>query len=86
MKEEGRNLLLVDAGNLLFRKSPSSQARRKETLLKVDVLVRAYEEMGYAAVNIGEKDLIMGLRFLHDVAQRAKFPFISTNLIDRRSL
>ena len=54
-------------------------------MLKVDVLVKAYEEMGYAAVNIGEKDLIMGLGFLDDIAKRAKFPFISANLIDKKS-
>jgi len=85
MKEERRNLLVVDAGNVLFRRPPTSQARKKEALLKVDVLVRAYEEMGYAAVNIGEKDLIMGLGFLDDIAKRAKFPFISANLIERKS-
>jgi 2',3'-cyclic-nucleotide 2'-phosphodiesterase/3'-nucleotidase len=85
MKEEGGNLLLVDAGNLFFRKSPTSQARRKDALLKVDVLVRAYEEMGYAAVNVGEKDLIMGLGFLHEIAKMAKFSLVSANLIDRKT-
>ncbi len=54
-------------------------------MLKVDVLVRAYEEMGYAAVNIGEKDLMMGLGFLRDVAKTAKFSLISANLIDRKT-
>ncbi len=53
--------------------------------MKIDVLLRAYEEMGYAAVNIGEKDLILGLGFLDEVAKRAKFPFISANLIDRKN-
>lgn len=85
MKEEGGNLLVVDAGNVLFRKAPTSQKRRKEALLKVDVLLKAYGEMGYSAVNIGEKDLIMGLGFLDEVAKRAKFPFVSTNLIDRKT-
>lgn len=85
MKEEGKNLLLVDAGNVLFQKLPTSQVRRKEALWKVDVLVRAYGEMGYAVVNIGEKDLIMGHGFLVDIAKRAKFPFISANLIDRKN-
>ncbi|MFQ6080009.1 MAG: hypothetical protein ACE5NJ_12885 [Thermodesulfobacteriota bacterium] len=85
MKEEGRNLLVIDAGNVLFRKAPTSQKRRKEALLKVDVLLKAYGEMGYSAVNIGEKDLIMGLGFLDEVAKRAKFPFVSTNLIDRKT-
>ena len=76
---------MVDAGNLLFRKPPTSQERRKEALLKIDVLLRAYEEMGYSAVNIGEKDLTLGLGFLDEVAKRAKFPFISANLIDRKN-
>lgn len=85
MKEEGENLLVVDAGNVLFRKAPTSQARRKEALLKVDVLLGAYGEMGYSAVNIGEKDLTLGIGFLDEVAKRAKFPFISANLIDRKT-
>jgi hypothetical protein len=85
MKEEGGNLLVVDAGNVLFRKPPTSAARRKEALLKVDVLVKAYEAMGYSAVNIGEKDLTLGIGFLDEVAKRVKFPFISANLIDRNT-
>jgi hypothetical protein len=85
MKEEGRNLLVVDAGNMLFRKPPTSQKRRKEALLKVDVLVKAYEEIGYSAVNVGEKDLTLGLGFLDEVAKRAEFPFISANLVDRKN-
>ncbi|MCK5553142.1 MAG: hypothetical protein KAJ09_08365, partial [Deltaproteobacteria bacterium] len=76
---------MVDAGNMLFRKPPTSQKRRKEALLKVDVLVRAYEEIGYSAVNVGEKDLTLGLGFLNEVAKRAEFPFISANLVDRKN-
>jgi ribosomal protein L17 len=41
--------------------------------------------MAYDAVNVGEKDLIMGLRFLSDLTQRAKFPFISANLLDKKT-
>ncbi|NIS60456.1 MAG: hypothetical protein GTO13_07110 [Proteobacteria bacterium] len=85
MKEKGKSLLVVDAGNMLFRKRSTSQERRREALLKVDVLVRAYEEMGYSAVNIGEKDLTWGLGFLSEVAKRARFPFISANLVDRKT-
>jgi len=39
--------------------------------------------MGYDAVNVGEKDLMMGLRFLTDVARKGKFSFISANLVDK---
>jgi hypothetical protein len=42
--------------------------------------------MRYNAVNVGEKDLVMGTRFLLEMSQRAKFPFISANLVDKKSL
>jgi ribosomal protein L40E len=41
--------------------------------------------MGYDVANIGEKDLMMGLKFLSDVSQKVKFPFISANLMDKKS-
>lgn len=41
--------------------------------------------MGYDVVNVGEKDLMMGLKFLFDVSQKAKFPFISANLVDKKT-
>jgi len=39
--------------------------------------------MGYDVVNVGDKDLMMGFKFLSDVSQKAKFPFISANLVDK---
>jgi hypothetical protein len=41
--------------------------------------------MGYNVVNVGEKDLMMGLKFFYDVSQKAKFPFISANLVDKKT-
>jgi len=41
--------------------------------------------MGYDVVNVGEKDLMMGFKFLSDVIQKAKFPFVSANLIDKKT-
>ncbi len=41
--------------------------------------------MGYDAVNVGEKDLMMGLHYLSDLSQKAKFPFISSNLVDKKT-
>jgi len=42
--------------------------------------------MGYDAVNVGEKDLMMRLKFLSDVSQKAKFPFVSANLVDKKTV
>lgn len=53
--------------------------------MKADILMRAYETMGYAAVNVGEKDLMMGVGFLNEIAKKVEFPLISANLIDRKT-
>jgi hypothetical protein len=41
--------------------------------------------MGYDAVNVGEKDLMFGVKFLSDASQKAKFSFVSANLVDKKS-
>ena len=41
--------------------------------------------MGYAVVNVGEKDLIMGVKFLSEVSPKAKFSFVSTNLVNKKT-
>ncbi len=85
MKKEGRKILLLDTGNLFFRKPPQTEAKRKDAFLRVDLLIHAYNQMGYDAVNVGEKDLAMGLRFLSEASTRARFSLVSTNLVDERT-
>ena len=76
MVSEGRKVLLVDTGNLLFRKPAQTETKRKDALLRADLLIQSYGDMGYDAVNVGDKDLMMGFKFLSDMARRAKFPFV----------
>ena len=83
MRTEGKNLLILDAGNLFFLKLPKNESQRKDFIRKVDVLIRAYNDIGYDAVNVGERDLIMGYRFFAEVAKKAEFTFISSNLRDK---
>ncbi len=85
MRREGNRLLLLDTGNLLFRKPLQTETKRSDALLRVGLLIQAYNEMGYEVVNVGEKDLMMGFKFLSDMSQKAKFPFISANLVDRKT-
>jgi len=85
MKKERRKILLLDTGNLLFRKPPQTEAKRSDALLRVNLLIHAYNQMGYDAVNVGEKDLMMGFKFLSEVSPKAKFPFVSTNLVDKET-
>ena len=85
MKKEGRKILLLDTGNLLFRKPPQTETKRRDALLRVALLIQSYNEMGYEVVNVGEKDLMMGLKFLSDASQKAKFSFVSANLVDKKT-
>jgi hypothetical protein len=85
MKKEGKKFLLLDSGNLLLRKSPQTDTRRRDFFLRVDLLIHSYNEMGYEAVNVGERDLWMGYNFLSDLSQKAKFAFISANLVDKKT-
>ena len=41
--------------------------------------------MGYDVVNVSDKDLMMGLKFLSDMAQKVRFSFISANLVDKKT-
>ncbi len=85
MRKEGNKLLLLDTGNLLFRKPLQTETKRRDGLLRVDLLIQAYNEMKYDVVNVGEKDLMMGIKFLSDMDQKAEFRFLSTTLIDKKT-
>jgi len=85
LKKEGKDILLLDTGNLLFRKPPQTETNRRDALLRVDLLIQSYNEMGYDVVNVGEKDLMMGFKYLSEVSAKAKFSFISTNLLDKKT-
>ncbi len=85
IRNERKKVILLDTGNLLFRKPPQTETKRRDALLRVDLLIQSYNDMGYDAVNVGEKDLMMGLAYLSDLTQKAKFPFISANFIDKKT-
>jgi len=39
--------------------------------------------MGYHVVNVGEYDLTMGLEFLRELKEQARFTFVSSNLLEK---
>ncbi len=85
MKREGKKILLLDTGNLFFRKPSQTETKQKDGFLRAELLIQAYNEMGYDAVNVGEKDLMEGLKFLTDLTPRTKFSLISANLVERKT-
>ena len=81
LKKEGKELLILDAGNSLFkaRGSPSTGEREKARLIAM-----AYQRMGYQAVNVGSYDLAAGIEFLRKLQQEVHLPLVSANLLDEK--
>lgn len=64
----------MDAGNF-------SLPFGKEATLKNEFLIKAFVAMGYSAVNLGKADLRRGVRFILNLQERYRVPFVSTNLV-----
>jgi len=73
---------LLDVGDL-FNSSPNlAENKRKSVEARADVYVDAYNMMGHTAMAIGDRDLSLGLETLKRLEKRAKFPFLSANVVD----
>jgi 2',3'-cyclic-nucleotide 2'-phosphodiesterase (5'-nucleotidase family) len=81
LKKEGKELLILDAGNSLFKpkSSPSSMERKKAKLIAM-----AYRRMGYQAVNVGSDDLSAGIKFLRELEREIHLPLLSANLLEEK--
>ncbi len=79
VRKEKQSVLVVDSGDLFF--DPNSSATAEKQLTKAGLIGRAYREMGSAAVNVGEIDLLKGMDFLRGESSRG-LPFISANLLN----
>jgi 2',3'-cyclic-nucleotide 2'-phosphodiesterase (5'-nucleotidase family) len=52
---------------------------------KASLFVESLSLMGYDALGIGDDDLTLGKDFLIELSKKAKFPFLSSNLLDGES-
>jgi 2',3'-cyclic-nucleotide 2'-phosphodiesterase (5'-nucleotidase family) len=77
----------LDAGDLLLPTLPASLSaqRRSELVLKADLIIKAFNQMGCDAVAVGDADLGLGKDLLLKMAGAANFPFISSNILDRET-
>lgn len=78
-------ILRVDGGGLLFERSPANQRELEQAKMAAEGLVAGYNLIGYEAVGVGGRDLAGGLDFLKSQAGRAKFAWLSANLLDPAS-
>ncbi|MBN2331590.1 MAG: hypothetical protein JXO49_07690 [Deltaproteobacteria bacterium] len=83
MRQEAGPLLVVNAGNLLFRREEVKPEKMVEAQLTADLIVASYNTMGCDAFNVGAYDLSLGIDYLMQKKAKAQFPFLSANLCDR---
>lgn len=77
-------LLLLDAGNLLFKESALPPDGAEAARVKARGILEANRKMGLSFSGIGPHDLAAGPEFLRELAGE-NFRFLSANLVDRQS-
>lgn len=79
LRRQFESVLLVDNGDLVDSAGPRHQT-------KMEFAASALDEMGYAAVNVGQRDLAFGVDFLRALAAGlARLRFVSANFRPRGS-
>ncbi len=83
LRSEGFNVLILDAGNLLFKKENLGLGTPLESAKKTaEIIVDAFNKIGCHAFSPGAKDFAAGLNFVQNMQEQADFPFISANIQD----
>ena len=73
LRKQDENWILLSLGDL-----PGKVGRQDE--IKMETALKALDQMGYAAHNIGEKDINMGIDLLSYLSQISNVDFISSNI------
>ena len=78
------NVLVVDAGNLYFKKDNVDQGVASEVALNTAyIIVDAFNVIGCDAFSPGSQDFAMGLSTLKELEDRSNFDYVSANIYDR---
>ncbi len=77
--------LVLDGGALLFRSGQPDLNQAGQTKIFATALVDSYNLMAYDAVGISSRDLAGGIELLLELQARAKFSWLSANLLDKKT-
>ncbi|MBX7116014.1 MAG: 5'-nucleotidase [Myxococcaceae bacterium] len=75
----GQPLLVVDAGNALFRSAGGADAKAQA---RAQFIAQTMAKLGTVAMAVGHRDLSAGAAFLKASAEKAKLKLLSANLRD----
>ncbi len=82
LQNKDKDLITIDAGDLLFKVPNPTPNAREVADKKMSLLMEAYNDFKYDALNVGINDLPLGIHFLRKYQKIANFPFVSANIID----
>ena len=82
MRQEGRDPVILDAGDLFFSTPELNDSNRVSEQFRANAILKGYGKIGCDAINVGHYELSAGLEFLLESAHRSTTPFISANLRD----
>jgi len=85
VKEEARNLLILDAGDALVVSYFSEPRGRQQARRRAEFVLTLYETLGYHALNLGDTDLGLGVGYLKDLQKKTTIPFLSANLKEKKT-
>lgn len=85
VREEAKNLFILDGGDALAKGPSGSEKEKKEARERAENISKIYQKMGYDAINIGDTDLVLGAEYLSTLSEKLKLPFLSANLKDKKT-
>lgn len=71
-------ILLLDSGNFSDNPTPTGRVKTK-------ALLEAMENLGYQAVNVGERDVRLGYEEFRAVSEGRKLEFVSANIVNQET-
>ncbi len=85
MRQAGVDPIILDAGDLFFTTPSLADSNRSSELYRASTMIKGYEQIGCDAINIGRYELSAGLPFLLKTQSSSALPFISANIIDKKT-
>ena len=85
MKEEGKDPIILDAGDFFFSTTNLNQNNLKSEEYRAGAILEGYDKIGCDAINIGKYELLNGLSFLKEMSTKTEIPFLSANLRDSKT-
>ena len=81
MRDNGESLIVLDAGDMFYSTNKINNNNIKSEKHRCATMLQAYNKIGYDGINIGNYELLTGIKYLIDLQN--KYPslsFLSANI------